>query len=406
MLRKITIIISGLLLIVFLSACGGNDSHKGFLGNPISGIPGGSTDTFDEREKSYLYNLFLVEYYWNTQVPQPFDYAPYTEPQSMIDSLKYDLFDKWSFSLTWQEYDILESQGATGFGFWHLEDFTIYTVVVDSPAQKSGLMRGDKIITINGQPVTDALLLKASQDLNQPTTFGLERGGFPVTLKIIAQEYNYKVISYKVIQSNEGQRVGYLRFDEFTDNATSELETAFTYFKNQNIDKLVVDLRYNPGGAVNTASIFLDKIGHSFNNQPQFSLVWNPQNSYRNETLYFDSNDPNSLTLNKLIFLTTEYSASASELVINAMEPYMHENVVTIGTRTHGKPVGMDGRTNGSYIYFLINFAVENAVGFSNYFDGLPPDCTVEDNDFSHQLGDPNEALLNEALYYIDNNHC
>jgi len=135
-------------------------------------------------------------------------------------------------------------------------------------------------------------------------------------------------------------------------------------------------------------------------------MIWNPQNSYRNETLFFDSNDPNSLTLDKLIFLTTEYSASASELVINAMEPYMQENVVMVGTRTHGKPVGMDGRTNGSFIYFLINFVVENSVGFSDYFNGLPPDCEVEDNDFSHQLGDPNEALLREALYYIDNDHC
>jgi C-terminal peptidase prc len=406
MLRKLNILLSSVLLAFLLSACGGSSKPVLPIGDPLGGIPGGGTGTFDEREKSYLYNLFLNEYYWNSQVPQPFDYASYTEPQPMIDDLKYATLDRWSFALTRQQYDNMVSQSTAGFGFGFLDNFTVYTVLIGSPAQAAGLLRGDKITSINGQPVTNDLLSQASSNLNQPTTFGLERGGAPLTLAITAQKYNYKVIAYKVVQSNEGQRVGYLRFDEFTDNATDELETAFTYFKSQNIDKLVVDLRYNPGGTVNTASIFLDKIGHNFNGQAQFTLAWNAQNSNQNETLYFDSNDPNSLSLNKLLFLTTSNSASASELVINAMEPYLHENVVTVGTKTHGKPVGMAGRTNGSYVYFLINFVVENAVGFSNYFNGLPPDCAVEDNDFAHQLGDPNEALLKKALYYIDNNHC
>lgn len=126
----------------------------------------------------------------------------------------------------------------------------------------------------------------------------------------------------------------------------------------------------------------------------------------QNETLLFDCLDPNSLFLSKLVFLTTSQSASASELVINAMEPYLQNNVTIVGKRTHGKPVGMAGRTNGSYIYFLVNFVIANSVGFYDYFSGLPADCSVEDQDFLHQLGDPNEALLSEALFYIDQNHC
>ena len=391
----------GLLFILLLAGCGGGSSKNSFI-PPANNGP----DIFDEQEKSYLYNLFLTEYYWNDYVPHDFNYSPYTEPQPMISDLKYAALDRWSFALTRQQYNNMLSQKTAGFGFGYLDDFTVYTVLINSPAQKAGLMRGDRIVTINGQPVTPALLSEASSNLGQPTHFGLERDGNPLDLTITAQEYNYKVTSYSVVQTSKGKRVGYLRFDEFTDNATDELEVAFTYFKNQGIDKLVVDLRYNPGGTVNTASIFLDKIGRGFNGQVQFTLAWNTQNTSQNETLYFDSNDPNSLALSKLVFLTTSNSASASELSINAMEPYMHSNVVTVGTRTHGKPVGMAGRTNGSYIYFLINFAVENAVGFSDYFDGLPPDCEVEDNDFAHQLGDPNEALLREALYYIDNDHC
>ena len=390
-----------LFFVLLLAGCGGSSSKSPFI-PPIDNGSG----TFDEQEKSYLYNLFLTEYYWNDHVPQDFDYSPYTEPQPMINDLKYAVLDRWSFALSRQQYDDMASQSITGFGFLYENDFTILNVYIGSPAEKSGLQRGDRIITINGQPVSELLLLQARSNVNQPTQFGIERGDEHLNLTITSQAYTYKVISYKIIQTPQGENVGYLRFDEFTDNATFELESAFTFFKNQNIDKLVVDLRYNPGGTITTASIFLDKIGYNFNNKAQFSMVWNPQNSYKNETLYFDSNDPNSLALDKIVYLTTEYSASASELVINAMEPYMYDNVVTIGTRTHGKPVGMDGRTNGSYIYFLINFAVLNSVGYGDYFDGLPPDCTVEDNDFAHQLGDPNEALLHKALYYIDNDHC
>lgn len=389
------------LLVLFFLGCGSDSSSRNQnIGGGVSG------DSFDENEKSYLYNLFLTEYYWNDWVPLPFDDSVYTEPQQMIDALRYTAIDRWSFSLTQQEYDALSAQSASGFGFGYMADFTVYLVRIDSPAQDARLMRGDKIISVDGQPVSEMLISQASNNLNQTTNFGIERSGAPMNISIMAQNYSFKVASSTVLQTQEGKRVGYLRFDAFTESAIDELEGAFTYFKGQAIDKLVIDLRYNGGGSINTASILLDKIGSSFDGKLQFTLEWNDQNINHNESLYFDSQDPNSLSLSKLVFLTTSQSASASELVINAMEPYMQCDVAIIGTQTHGKPVGMSGRTNGSYIYFLVNFVVANSVGFFDYFSGLPADCQVEDKDFVHQLGDPNEALLNKALYFIDNNHC
>ncbi len=401
MLYRIRHYLLGITLALFFVGCGGSSSSSGhFFGGP----PAGSS--FDENEKSYLYNLFQTEYYWNDKVPGSFDYSPYTEPQPMIDDLKYSALDHWSFVLTWQEYDDIETQQTLGFGFGYDSDFTVYMTRIGSPAESAGLMRGDKIITINGQPASEMLIDLTGNNLNRPTSFGIERAGTPMDISIVAQYYSFQVAAFSIVQSPAGNRVGYLRFDAFTDSATEELESAFTYFKGQNIDKLVIDLRYNGGGYINTASILLDKIGRDFNGELQTTLVWNDQSSNENESLYFDSLDPNSLSLNKLVFLTTGDSASASELVINSMKPYMHNDVVIVGETTHGKPVGMAGRTNGSYIYFLINFVVKNAVGFYDYFSGLPADCNVVDNDYAHQLGDPNEALLSEALYYIDSNHC
>ena len=401
MIYRIRHYLLGITLAVFFVGCGGSSSSGGHF---FGGAPAGNS--FDDNEKSYLYNLFLTEYYWSDEVPQSFDYSPYTEPQPMINDLRYSALDRWSFSLTRQQYNELATQSASGFGFGYTTDYTIYLVRMDSPAESAGLMRGDKIITINGQPASEISIAQASSALGQLTDFGIERVGTIRNISITAQEYSYRVTSATIVQSAGGNRVGYLRFDSFTENATDELESAFTYFKSQNIDNLVIDLRYNGGGFINTASILLDKIGRDFNGELQATLAWNDQNSNQDENLYFDSLDPNSLSLNKLVFLTTGDSASASELVINAMKPYMHDDVAIVGERTHGKPVGMSGRTNGSYIYFLINFVVKNAEGFYNYFGGFPTDCSVTDNDFAHQLGDSGEALLNEALYYIDTNHC
>jgi len=90
------------------------------------------------------------------------------------------------------------------------------------------------------------------------------------------------------------------------------------------------------------------------------------------------------------------------------MKPYLpEEDVVIIGDRTHGKPVGMSAQSDGSYYYFLINFVVQNSLGFYDYFDGLAvtSGCTVADDPF-HEMGDPKESMLKSALKYIETGSC
>ena len=399
--HRVQNILFAIVLALFLVGCKNSSPSNTFV--PQVTAPEGP---FSESEKSYLYDLFLTEYYWYEHTPQPFDYTPYTSPQPMIDDLKYAALDRWSFALTRQDYDNFSVQRTSGFGFGFTTDLIVYLVRINSPAESAGLRRGDKIISINGQAATSQLIRETSNSLDQQTHFTVDRFGTQVDIDITAQYYNYRVVDSRILQTDGGNSVAYLRLDSFTDSATDELESVFTSFKNHQIDKLVIDLRYNPGGLLNTASILMDKIGRDYNGNIQCSLEWNDQNSNQNETLLFDSLDPNSLSLKKLVFLTTEGSASASELVINGMKPYMQDDMAIVGTRTHGKPVGMAGRSSGSYVYFLINFVVKNVDGFNDYFDGLAPDCSVADDDYGHQLGDPNEALLREALYYIDNGHC
>jgi hypothetical protein len=90
------------------------------------------------------------------------------------------------------------------------------------------------------------------------------------------------------------------------------------------------------------------------------------------------------------------------------MKPYLSEdNIVIIGDKTHGKPVGMGGKTDVNYYYFLINFVVKNSLGFYDYFEGLPvtSGCDIKDDPF-HEMGDPKESMLKAALHYVDTGSC
>ena len=109
------------------------------------------------------------------------------------------------------------------------------------------------------------------------------------------------------------------------------------------------------------------------------------------------------LDLSRVIFLTSYYSASASETVINGLKPYM--DVKLIGYTTHGKPVGMSGRLFNNHIYWLINFSVYNVNNEGDFYNGIDVDCPVNDN-INFSRTDTNENLLKEALYYIGNDSC
>ena len=123
-----------------------------------------------------------------------------------------------------------------------------------------------------------------------------------------------------------------------------------------------------------------------------------PQQGYF--THYFD-HTVTSTGLRRVIFITTEMSASASESLINSLRPFIE--VIIIGQATHGKYVGMSGFSYNDYVFYPIMFKGYNAEGYGDFVDGLPADCIVEDN-LDFQLGDVNEPCLKEALYYIENN--
>ena len=391
-----------LSLSLFLSSCGSSSSSGG-----TGTAPGGSTEPFSLAEKEFVHHLFLTEYLWYDQVTSNIDYNNFSTPQSLIDGLKVLPPDQWSFSMTAQQYEDTSNQKTIGFGFGYNSDFSIFLVRIEAPAYGK-LFRGDKILEVNGKAVSDSNIANASQNINVSTAFTVLRGSSQVDVVIVPKEYTFKVTLGTII-SQSNKNIAYLRYDEFTGTSVNEFEQEFSKFKAANVSELVIDLRYNGGGSVDTASALIDNISNIYAGQRQMYLDWNANYKSNNADYYFensDMQDGNELNMKRVIFLVTNNSASASEILINALVPYFGKsNVITIGDTTHGKPVGMAGKSYGYNYYFLINFFVKNNAGETTSFNGIPATCAAED-DLTHIMGDIEETMLKTALHYIDTGRC
>jgi C-terminal processing protease CtpA/Prc len=230
------------------------------------------------------------------------------------------------------------------------------------------------------------------------------------------------ILINKVIVSGS-HKIGYLLYNGFYSNYDSQLNDAFGTLKSQGITDLVLDLRYNSGGSVVTAARLASMITGQFTGQVFAKQQWNAKIES-----YFNTNNPdqlknfftdkigttaiNSVGMTKIYILTSKSTASASELVINGLKPYM--TVIQIGDVTTGKNVGSvtlyDSPTFGSsnrnpnhrYAMQPIVLKIVNTAGFGDYYNGLNPNYTLKES-LSNLgvLGDESEPLLSTAIGQI-----
>jgi len=394
---KKTLLFTTLLSVSFLFNACGNDHDTKFGEN----IQTPTNQPFSNGEKEFVYDLFNTEYLWYDEVASDVDYTAYETPQSLVTALSVPQ-DHWSFAVTSNEYEDIVNQKTQGFGFSYVDDFHIYYVRIGSPAYNK-LLRGDQILEVNGSPASFENISKAAKNLRETTTFKVLRGSNEVNVDVVPKMYTYKVTMGKIINGN----IGYLSYDEFTGSSVAEFEAEFTKFKDAGIKEIIVDLRYNGGGSVEVASILLENFTNRHAGKRQFYLDWNANYKRKNVDFYFSNEiEPNDLNMQRVVFLVSRGTASASELVISALKPYLGDaNVVTIGDYTHGKSVGMEGKSYGKNYYFLINFYVKNNLGSTSSANGIAPTC-VADDDITHLRGDPKEAMLKSAIHYIDTGNC
>ncbi len=292
-----------------------------------------------------------------------------------------------------------------------------------SPAARSltlagGVQRGDEIVAVNNTPVATLI---AADDFSAltPNAAGdslrldVRRGaGATVAVVLSAAEFALTPVqSGEVVQSQGGRRIGYVFVKDMISQVGSPLATTMTSFRNQGIDELVLDLRYNGGGLVSMGGTVASYASGSPHGRKVYTrLLYNDKQSGNNQTFAF-SNPGAWAGFSRVYVLTGERTCSASEQVINGLRG-VGVNVVAIGDITCGKPVGFLPDDDGwGTTYSIVNFEGVNARNEGRYFDGLTPTCAVAE-DFSQPIGDTGEGdligdpLLVAAAFHADTNSC
>lgn len=225
------------------------------------------------------------------------------------------------------------------------------------------------------------------------------------TLLPVSTRYGAKIID------DGGRRVGYLNLRTFIRTAEPALRAAFADFRAKGVTNIIVDLRYNGGGLIETAELMGDLLGGGRATSEVFDYVTFRTEKASNNTTRFFAPQPESIAPTKIAFIGTGGTASASELVINAFTPYLHTNAALIGTNTYGKPVGQIGLDRAACDDRLrvVALATQNAARNGNYYNGLA--STVEatcqaGDDIAYQLGDPLEASTRQALNFLAGRSC
>lgn len=208
-----------------------------------------------------------------------------------------------------------------------------------------------------------------------------------------------------------GKKVGYLNLRTFiVGSADADLRDAFQTFKDQGVTELIIDFRYNGGGLIRIADLMGDLMGAGNVGQVWSKTVLRDSKSSENSTTNIRTASQ-AIAPTKVAFIGRGGTASASELVINSMLPYLGNNVALIGTNTFGKPVGQFGfdRTECDDRLRAVAFKTTNANDEGEYFSGLagvvPNTCRANDDIF-RQLGDPAEASIATALDFLAGGSC
>lgn len=332
-----------------------------------------------------------------------------------------------------------------------VEPFVLYVTAVyqNSPADKAGMVRSHKILKINNQTI-GANYTAERDGINtalNATSIKLEGithvNGIPdapFTVNLTKASYKSSPVYAAKVFTSGSKKIGYLAYARFSNlnNSQPELDAAFTKFAAANVTELIVDLRYNGGGYVSTAEYLINQIAPSslngkvmysehynalmqsggatiLNNQPYLDATGKVQfsngklityadfdYSLKGNTEVFLKNGP--LTgVSKVVFIVSGNTASASELVINSLKPYI--TVKMVGTQTYGKPVGFFPiRLENKYDVYYSLFQTKNSLGLGDYYNGFTPDVSFGTDprgtldDPRNNFGDPQEYYTSVAL--------
>ena len=343
-------------------------------------------------DEAFMRLVMNDAYLWHGQIPSGADAG---KSRPLIKGMRVAENDR--FSVAWTN-DSRTGQptrkGNPGVFLSHRDGQTIVAhVIPGSPADRAGVIRGWRLL-----PTSRGDTENRKSSIFTFTTPGDVRHEVSEVLE------REPLVDFR-IESGSGPRIGYLYLNRFDPGAKAQLDKAFTEFNRVKIEELVIDLRYNPGGAVFVVDHLAGLIA---GNQHAGEVLYRVSNN----TKYADANysgrfefNPDRLDVTRVFVLTSEHTCSASELLVVSLQAYMP--VITIGEVTCGKPFGSRPVRFGNQTFRVLSFRVSNARGNGFYNDGLVPQCfKADDLKQNFRLGTGNDPMFKIAQTYMKNGTC
>ena len=402
-----------------VATLGGCAEREGGGSGDAGGSADGARDADDcsiEGRRAWV-EAGMRDYYLFADAVPSVRLEAHDSDESLLEAMRVEPPDRYSYLTDEARYDALFDEGMTfGFGwdFTRVDDETLLfsRVLPGSPAERAGIVRGERLVAIDGEALAAFLerpLEERDRTLGLPDTpttiaLGVESpDGTRREVSVGSESFPLVTVEALDVVEHAGTRVGYLRFASFLETSRAELDDAFDTLAAKDVGELVLDLRYNGGGRVDVAADLAGGIGGTVLAGKTFA-------SFRRNERYaeFDVDIDfgqrfAALDLARVFVLTTAGTCSASELVINSLEPFI--NVVTIGEATCGKPFGTSPDRHCGRVLNALSVSFENAADVGGYVDGLAPDCRV-DEDPRTPMGSAGDPLYDTALGFVTNERC
>lgn len=425
--------------LAMLVSCGGGGGNDNIGNVPTPTPSSGGTNCSLSARQDFTRGVFNEWYLFPDLFDASVNKASHTTLQSYIDALvaparaqSRDRF--FSFVTSIAEENAFANSGATaGFGFrlgFDTGNRRVFVVETfeGTAALGANLDRGTELlaigttasnlVTVNSlmatggaAAVTEALgpstpgtirVLRVRDQSGVEREASLTKTNF--SLDPVSNRYGVQIIN------DGGRQVGYLNLRTFSViSAQQDLRDAFAQFRAAGVTELIIDLRYNGGGLIPVAELMGDLMARGLEGQIFERINFRASKSDRNEIVRFAS-QPQSIAPTRIAFIGTGSTASASELVINGMQPYI-ANIALVGSNTFGKPVGQSAFDLAACDDRLrvVTLQIANANNQGEYFSGLastvPNTCRAND-DIAFQMGDPRETMTSVALDYLAGRSC
>lgn len=406
------------LMLVLLQGC----REKPWNGNDDPVIPRETLIT-----NKWIKDNMTDVYYWNDKMPK-IDYTLEPDPEVYFKKLLYKDEDKWS-RIT-RDYPSLKAdlEGkplTMGYepAFFLISDNKIVIVVKyvypGSAAADGGLKRGDIILSIDNTQMDKSNYYDLYSGDSYTVQLGRLEGNSLVptgeSKSLRARVTTTDPLIHHSVIDVDGHKIAYMVYVEFIAGEGSkfllEMDNILNSFKAEGVTDLVVDLRYNPGGEISAAVHLASEIAPwevisggstlitlKYNKELEAFLRGDMQ-KYGSYLAHKFKTTSANLDLDRVFFLTTSGTASASELVITGLDPYM--DVVKIGEATYGKYAGawVIPDDNEKWAILPIVSKYSNNDGYTDFVNGLPPDYEIEDDLFEAvQFGDTDDPMLARAI--------